>query len=162
MILFAVHFLLCPSFLPFFPHICKWMKFHEPGKQLKTSASYQGCKHSKVHLVKLWRWRGWAHLVLTDPQILRILLWQRTPLSKELLLALYYKFISYRAFKHQTCSRVRTIATSRLWNSRRFPGVFQGINKKIQDPKVVNFTKQVTYKKKNSPKKYFFNPKIHR
>ena len=34
--------------------------------------------------------------------------------------------------------RVRT--TCRLLNSRSFPGVFQGINKKIQDVKVVNFT----------------------
>ena len=155
MILFAVHFLLCPAFLPFFPHICKWMKFHEPGKPLKTSASYQGCQTFKSTSCEVVEMIGWAHLVLTDPQILRILLWQRTPLSKELLLALYYKFISYRAFKHQTCSRVRTIATSRLWNSRRFPGVFQGINKKIQDPKVVNFTKQVTYKKKTAQKSIF-------
>ena len=47
MILFAVHSLLCPAFLPFFPHICKWMNFHEPGKQLKMSASYQGCQTFK-------------------------------------------------------------------------------------------------------------------
>ena len=53
--------------------------------------------------------------------------------------------------------RVRT--TCRLLNSRSFPGVFQGINKKIQDPKVVNFTSiffHTSYlQKKNGPKKYF-------
>ena len=53
--------------------------------------------------------------------------------------------------------RVRT--TCRLLNSGSFPGVFQGINKKIQDPKVVNFTSiffHTSYlQKKNGPKKYF-------
>ena len=62
--------------------------------------------------------------------------------------------------------RVRT--TCRLWNSTSFPG----INEKIQDPKVVNFTSiffrtsylQKKNKNKKGPQKYFFNPttKINR
>ena len=95
MILFAVHFLLCPAFLSFFPHICKWMKFHEPGKQLKTSGRYQGCQTFKRTSCEVVEMKGMGTLfvlVLTEPQILRILLWQRTSLSPLLQIYLIQGF----------------------------------------------------------------------
>ena len=63
----------------------------------------------------------------------------------------------------QYCPSTGFCTTCISWTSRSFPGASQCINKKIQDPKVVNFTSiflRTRYLKKKWSKKVFFNPQL--